>query len=369
MASANPNVTVIITENPSGVQSSNISIVNSAITELDVAGDVRLTGKVYASGSVLVADWAVTDATSNSYIKNKPSSVAGPTGAAGVAGPTGASGAAGVAGSSGAAGPIGSTGPVGPTGLAGSTGGVGTAGSVGATGPTGSAGSAGSVGAAGPVGSAGPVGPTGSFGGSSINVSGTISCGSDNAAVTTLLVGSGAWTSVGKISCATITGPQNSICTGFNPVLFPSGINGSSLSISGGKTFNMPHPDPVKLAKGYRLRHACVESPTRGETLYKYSIDTTSANEQFTINLPSYFTYLNDSYALAYISPTNILSMCYARVGYDNVNATATVQGVCQFPGNYNVLVIGTRDDQPAHDGFDGDGGVEFIPNDDCMAW
>ena len=200
-------------------------------------------------------------------------------------------------------------------------------------------------------------------------MSGTISCGSDNAAVTTLLVGSGAWTSVGKISCATITGPQNSICTGFNPVLFPSGINGSSLSISGGKTFNMPHPDPVKLAKGYRLRHACVESPTRGETLYKYSIDTTSANEQFTINLPSYFTYLNDSYALAYISPTNILSMCYARVGYDNVNATATVQGVCQFPGNYNVLVIGTRDDQPAHDGFDGDGGVEFIPNDDCMAW
>ena len=98
MASVNPNVTVVITENPSGVQSSNISIINSAITELDVAGDVRLTGKVYASGSVLAADWAVTDATSNSFIKNKPSNVTGSTG------PTGAAGAAGA----------GSTGPTTP---------------------------------------------------------------------------------------------------------------------------------------------------------------------------------------------------------------------------------------------------------------
>ena len=46
MTSINPNVTVVITENPAGVQSSNVSIVNSAITELVVAGDVRCTRAV-----------------------------------------------------------------------------------------------------------------------------------------------------------------------------------------------------------------------------------------------------------------------------------------------------------------------------------
>ena len=44
--SINPNVTVVITENPAGVHSSNVSIVNSAITELVVAGDVRCTRAV-----------------------------------------------------------------------------------------------------------------------------------------------------------------------------------------------------------------------------------------------------------------------------------------------------------------------------------
>ena len=100
MTSANPNISVIITENMAGVQSSNIAIVNSAITELSVAGDVRLTGKVYANGSVMAADWAVTDATSNSYIANKPIGVEGPTGPAGT-------GATGIVGSTGALGPTG----------------------------------------------------------------------------------------------------------------------------------------------------------------------------------------------------------------------------------------------------------------------
>ena len=126
MTSANPNISVIITENMAGVQSSNIAIVNSAITELSVAGDVRLTGKVYANGSVMAADWAVTDATSNSYIANKPIGVEGPTGPAGT-------GATGIVGSTGALGPTGiagSTGVVGPTGITGSTGALGPTGMV-----------------------------------------------------------------------------------------------------------------------------------------------------------------------------------------------------------------------------------------------
>ena len=139
--------------------------------------------------------------------------------------------------------------------------------------------------------------------------------------------------------------------------LTASNIVTTSISVSGSKTFNIPHPDPTKLIHGYKLRHSCIESPTRGETLYKYSIVTTSVNEQFTITLPSYFTFLNEKTALAFISPTNVLSACFAFIAAgDNI-----VQGMCQLPGNYNVLVIGTRNDQAAYDTFDNIGGVEYI--------
>ena len=183
MASVNPNISVVITENLAGVQSSNIAIMNSSITELSVAGDVRLTGKVYANGTVMAADWAVTDATSNSFIKNKPSAGMGPTGPAGVAGaagsgstgamgPTGVAGATGPAGSTGSGstgaagstGPAGATGAVGPTGVVGATGATGAVGPTGVVGATGATGATGSVGPAGVVGSTGALGPTGSVG-------------------------------------------------------------------------------------------------------------------------------------------------------------------------------------------------------------
>lgn len=90
------SVTIVITEKPSGVHGGgNLEIANSSITsELDIAGDLRLAGKVYAGGAVLTSDWAVTDAASNAYIKNKPSGAAGPTGYTGPAGATGTHGTA-----------------------------------------------------------------------------------------------------------------------------------------------------------------------------------------------------------------------------------------------------------------------------------
>ena len=156
-----------------------------------------MTGHVNVNGVPLMADWASADATSNSYIKNKPSSVSaftndagyltvatggvGPTGAAGAAGAPGATGMTGhtgAAGSTGAQGPTGvagtagtpgSTGALGPTGLAGGTGPTGVAGATGPTGHTG-AGVTGptGVGATGPTGVAGPTGVgSGGFGTSS----------------------------------------------------------------------------------------------------------------------------------------------------------------------------------------------------------
>ena len=37
-----------------------------------VAGDVNLTGNINVGGTVFNTDWNVSDTTSNSYIKNKP---------------------------------------------------------------------------------------------------------------------------------------------------------------------------------------------------------------------------------------------------------------------------------------------------------
>ena len=69
--SVNPNIVVMITECIGGA-TSNITILNSGITELDVSGNVSLTGRIFENGNVLASDWAVTDESSNSFIRNKP---------------------------------------------------------------------------------------------------------------------------------------------------------------------------------------------------------------------------------------------------------------------------------------------------------
>ena len=558
MASVDPNVTVTITDNASGVQSSNISIVNSSITALSVSGDVNLTGNVYANGALLCADWAVTDSTSNRYIANKPTTATGPAGAqgaqgvAGLGGPTGAQGATGVQGATGAVGPtggtgvtgaVGATGAVGPTGTVGPTGAVGATGAQGATGATGGAGATGPTGIAGPTGvtggtgatgptgtvgftgSGGATGPTGSgatgpTGTAGPTGSSTLTYGTSNVATAwppltpnvpwSLVSGnkytgtlssstytcdcssvqinstpqtnafayyafenltltntvnngnSGQWQSsaasqsttgsnpytlntfqtniigVGNyggewlqitLPSSTVVTSANLTCvswqcpqawrlagstdgTNWNPIgpeqgVLSAGVNAISFAtntnaynwyricvrtsnnsqasitnvtlfsstavptyqltgnlsvtnaftVSGTKSFDMPHPDPAKLALGYRLKHCCVETPSRGENMYTFTVTTTAPNEAFAVELPSYWPYLNENPSV-FMSPIDNLGACYAAVDAN----CATVQGACELPGTFNLMVFGSRKDQAAHDGFDHMGGVEYIP-------
>ena len=119
-------------------------------------------------------------------------------------------------------------------------------------------------------------------------------------------------------------------------------------------TFEIPHPDPVKSEQGYKLRHSFVESPTRGDNIYRYQlfVDNCLSGQ---IDLPSYWKYLNEN-PQVWINPVD----CFG-VGYGKVNEDLTQINIrTNMSGEYNVLLIGTRKDQIAKDVFDL-GGVEFI--------
>ena len=125
----------------------------------------------------------------------------------------------------------------------------------------------------------------------------------------------------------------------------------------GGGSFLIEHPDPVKAAEGYKLRHCFVESPTRGDNLYRYQIITTQNNLSTTVILPDYWQYLNEN-PQVWISPVD----CFG-VAYGSVNETLTeINITTNMPGTYNVLLMGTRKDDLMKNYFDSDG-VEFIDN------
>jgi len=119
-------------------------------------------------------------------------------------------------------------------------------------------------------------------------------------------------------------------------------------------TFEIPHPNPIKSEQGYKLRHSFVESPTRGDNIYRYNLfigDCLSGQ----INLPDYWKYLNEN-PQVWISPVDSFG-----IGYGKVNENLTEINIrTNMSGEYNVLLLGTRKDQIAKDMFDA-GGVEFI--------
>lgn len=113
-------------------------------------------------------------------------------------------------------------------------------------------------------------------------------------------------------------------------------------TVSGAKTFEIPHPKPEKKAT-HVIRHACVESPTAGDTLYRWKIEATKENDVVTIDLPDYFIYLNTNVQI-FVTPQG-----HFGNGYGVLNEKAEqIEVHCQFAGEYNILCIGTRkDDNP----------------------
>ena len=105
----------------------------------------------------------------------------------------------------------------------------------------------------------------------------------------------------------------------------------------GSGTFKIDHPTK----KDYDLYHSFVESPTAGENLYRYQIESKMDGETIILNLPDYFSALNEN-PQVWVNAVGIFADAY---GYVNKNKLFIV---CEKPGLYNVLCIGTRKDDLA---------------------
>jgi hypothetical protein len=121
------------------------------------------------------------------------------------------------------------------------------------------------------------------------------------------------------------------------------------------KSFLIDHPDPA-LTKTHYLRHSCVEGPTRGDTLYRWTITTTLAHLNSTIQpLPSYSPYLNENWQFI------VRAIDSFGRGYVTLSACETFFTLTtNQEGTYSILGIATRKDEAAL-AFDKQG-VEFVP-------
>jgi len=105
-------------------------------------------------------------------------------------------------------------------------------------------------------------------------------------------------------------------------------------------SFTIPHPDPAK-KNTHTLSHNFVEAPTEGENIYRYQVST--INCQATIELPSYYKFLNKN-TITKVSPVDTFGTGYAVL--DSAMDCVTFTSNCE--GKYNILLIGTRKDPDA---------------------
>jgi hypothetical protein len=119
----------------------------------------------------------------------------------------------------------------------------------------------------------------------------------------------------------------------------------------GAGSFVIPHPDENKRNQGYKLKHCFVESNTRGDNIYRYNINISYC---FELDLPDYFDLLNEN-PQVFVSAKNVLGYGFGVVDKNKVSIKVNV------PGEYNILVIGTRKDEIAYNFFDKKGGAEFV--------
>lgn len=116
-------------------------------------------------------------------------------------------------------------------------------------------------------------------------------------------------------------------------------ISKTGVMTKGGGSFDIPHPDPLKEKEGWHLRHSFVESPTRGDNLYRWTIEVRDGES--IIELPDYFKYLNENVQV-WVSPKGHFGRAFGDVDseFNNILIKADTDGL------YNVLAVGTRKDK-----------------------
>lgn len=132
---------------------------------------------------------------------------------------------------------------------------------------------------------------------------------------------------------------REGVLGGSEPTHTRTWIVPGAFTVGGTKNFEIPHPNPEKKAT-HRIRHGAVESPTAGDTLYRYTIQSTQNSDKVFIDLPDYFIYLNKNVQI-FVTPQGHFGNGYGILNEE----TEQLEIHCQNEGDYNVLVIGTRND------------------------
>ena len=118
------------------------------------------------------------------------------------------------------------------------------------------------------------------------------------------------------------------------------------MSIVGGtltpaKMFLIDHPNPA-LNKTHSLKHSCVEGPSRGDTLYRWTL--TTIHNTFVQSLPSYSPYLNENWQFL-VRSTNSFGRGYVTLSPCETFFTLTTNQ----EGTYSILGIATRKDEASN--------------------
>jgi len=109
------------------------------------------------------------------------------------------------------------------------------------------------------------------------------------------------------------------------------------------KSFFIKHPDPEM--EEYYLKHSTVETPTAGDNVYRYK---EKIEDEKVIELPNYFKHLNKN-PQVFVVPADNFGTGYGKIEGNKVNVKVNE------PGNYNILVFGTRKDEKAEEVWKGD--------------
>jgi hypothetical protein len=119
-------------------------------------------------------------------------------------------------------------------------------------------------------------------------------------------------------------------------------------------SFVIRHPDPVKRTQNVVLRHCFVESPTRGDNIYRFTVPT--QNGRGVVTLPDYFAYLNEDVQV-WVSGRKTFARAYAEF----LERSNEVLVIAEEDAVFDILVVGTRKDEDARNHFDAQG-VEYVP-------
>jgi hypothetical protein len=118
------------------------------------------------------------------------------------------------------------------------------------------------------------------------------------------------------------------------------GIRLCGCLVKGGGSFEIVHPNPAK-SKDKVLYHSFVESPSRGDNLYRWSVDVKDCSHS--IKLPNYYKHLNENTTIK-ISSVGHFGKAYGQIDKNQDNLI-----ICtNQDGKYNVLAVATRCDKQA---------------------